>query len=182
MIVILEGPDNVGKTTQIKHIVKYFENHPFHVLKYSKVDVSDQEYYAKMLYRHMFCFIMDTDENFILDRSHLGEYVYANMYRGYDGDYVFKLEEEFRRRDQVKWDLDMFLITLIDDPQNLIDRDDGQSLSVLPTKKVVEIKRFIEANNRSMIKHKVLINVNGLTIEAVTAKIIEFFKENNIHV
>ncbi len=31
----------------------------------------------------------------ISDRAHLGEYVYAEKYRGYDGAYIFDLEKEY---------------------------------------------------------------------------------------
>ena len=123
MIVIVEGPDNVGKGTQILKIKKYMEEYygPTHVLHYSNIkgltkginkynlsspqqelfELTDQEKIRLMsvdLYDQMFQLIKyssDNEINLILDRAHIGEMVYSPIYRQYSGDYVIKQELKY---------------------------------------------------------------------------------------
>jgi hypothetical protein len=39
--------------------------------------------------------LANSTRNIILNRAHLGEYVYSPIYRGYEGNWVFDLEESF---------------------------------------------------------------------------------------
>ena len=54
MNIIIDGPDNVGKTTQIRNIKNYFNNLPFHTIHYSNVtqkSIEDTINYSKKLYK-----------------------------------------------------------------------------------------------------------------------------------
>lgn len=89
----------------------------------------------------------------IFDRSWIGEAVYAPMYRGYNGDYVFELEENFNIQNT-----NSILVLLTEDfahSKHFVD--DGESFDI--TKREQEQNIFIEAFRKSKIPHKLLINV-----------------------
>jgi len=113
---------------------------------------------------------------FIYDRSHLGESVYSPIYRNYSGDYVFDIEKESKDFG-CKTINSCALIVFVDEPENLIKRDDGLSFSVDLDKKQDEINRFIEAFNKSNIKKKILINIKDRSIEEVHEIIVKFLED-----
>jgi len=175
MIIIFEGIDNVGKDTQIKLFQKYmFDKYMmnFHQLHYSgfssdkieKNELLDMNY---KLYSEMFDLINKHDYNFILNRSHLGEYVYGNMYRGYDPSYIFDLEKT-RMIKEIK------LILLLDSSESVISRDDGHSFTTNIEVKKKEIELFKEVFNRTLIKDKILIEKN--TIQNIQEQIRTFIE------
>lgn len=163
MIVIFEGIDNVGKDTQIKMFQKYmFDKHNFmfHQLHYSGFNSNDLSSGELLdmnykLYCEMFDIIYRNNFNFILNRSHLGEYVYGNMYRGYDASYIFDLEKT-RMIKKVK------LILLLDDSNTVISRDDGHSFSINKTVKEKEIELFREVFNKTSIEDKIIIEKRSI--------------------
>ena len=178
MNIIIDGPDNVGKTTQIRNIKNYFNNLPFHTIHYSNIvqkSIEDTINYSKKLYKELFE-LLNSKYNFICDRCHLDELVYGNIYRGYSGDYVIELEKECNL-DKLE---NLFLIILIDTPENLIKRDDGKSFSIDLDKKKKEIELFKEAFKKSTIKNKILIDINGKNENEVFDEIINFLKNFNI--
>lgn len=177
--VIIEGPDRVGKDTQSKllQLKMIKERLPIHMLHYSGVKGLSKEKakeYSKLMYDDMFSIIYEafkSQRSLILNRSHIGESVYSPMYRDYDGDYVFDLEKENNGSDF--W-VHIFLVVLIDKPENLIKRDDGDSYSIDLEKKQEEINRFIGAVRKSTIKFKKLININNMSIDDVHREICRF--------
>ena len=64
----------------------------------------------------------------------------------YTGEYVLDIEKNFSTYAAI-WD-NLYLITLVDEPQNLIDRDDGLSFSIDLDKKTTEIDNFIITAHR----------------------------------
>ena len=183
MLIVYEAPDNCGKSTQIQEIIKHFyPDKLFHVLHYSGTKnkgYTPEEYLknSKQYYREMFSLFQIAQYNginLICDRSHLGELVYAQKYRGYSGDYVLDLEKEINLR----WS-DVFLITFVDTVDNLIAREDGLSFSINREDKQEEINKFISAHERSNIPHKLLINIENLSIKEVTSYIISWLKKEN---
>lgn len=91
----------------------------------------------------------------IFNRSWLGESVYANMYRGYDGNYVFDLEKIAGIHTLQKTRL-ILLTEDFDVARHFVD--DGESLGPIE-KRAEEQARFIEAFNRSIIMDKRIICV-----------------------
>lgn len=172
-VVILEGLDRCGKSTQAKLLWKWLAKNdpdkPILNLHYSSFKTKDQSH---MNYVVMFELIEDLSHtNFILDRSHIGEMIYAQKYRGYDGDYVLDIED--------KYDLkDYFLFTFIDEVDNLLIRDDGESLASAREDLIEEIQSFKHASLMSNIPHKLVINISNKTIEEVHNLIIERLSTN----
>lgn len=179
LFLIVEGPDNVGKSTLINNLNNYYNKLTMHNLHYSNVkqdNISEVIKYNKKLYNEMFelmTFELKNDKTgLIFDRSHLGEIVYGNIYRGYSGDYVLDIEKKFNHILDVFENL--FLITLVDEPENLISREDGLSFSVELDKKQRELELFDLAHISSTIKNKLIINIKNKDAEAVFKEVTEF--------
>ena len=194
MIVLFDGLDNTGKTTQIQKLISYFANKDMisTVCKYSKFDKLDkkkEEKFSKRFYKDYFEKIVNWpdkvipdpayiaednihyihDNNLILDRGHISEAVYASMYRSYSGDYVWDLEKCLENK------YNIYLIVLINSVEKAIEREDGLSLSNGDADKInIEISKFAEAYKKSCIQNKIIIDINGLSIEEVFAQIIKF--------
>jgi len=178
MITLFEGLDNTGKSTQIQNLIEHYKDRIFHKIHYSAVKTlsSDEaETYSKKLYTDMFKIISECnkDRNIVFDRAHLGEYVYGKIYRNYDANWTFDLEVD---KDTT------FLIVLVDEPKNVLYREDGLSLSKSDNieesirKISYEKQRFEEAYNKSTLTNKILINIDGLDIEQVKDIIINFIE------
>lgn len=194
MIVLFDGLDNTGKTTQIQKLVSYFANKDMisTVCKYSKFDKLDkkkEEKFSKRFYKDYFEKIVNWpdkvipdpayiaednihyihDNNLILDRGHISEAVYASMYRSYSGDYVWDLEKCLENK------YNIYLIVLIDSVEKAVEREDGLSLSNGNADKInIEISKFAEAYKKSCIQNKIIIDINDLSIEEVFAQIRKF--------
>jgi hypothetical protein len=168
---IIEGLDRLGKSSLIEGIQ---HKEGFHtVIHYSKpkrldsyVQIKEEdglEQSPEFLYQYdgfvaMFELLgagMETP--LIFDRAHLGECVYAPMYRGYDGSYVFGLEEIYG----VEEDIDTRLILLVEDfSKSKHFVDDGLSLGSVE-KRAQEQLLFIDAFNRSAFPDKKIICVTA---------------------
>jgi thymidylate kinase len=179
LFLIVEGPDNVGKSTLINNLNNYYNKLTMHNLHYSNVkqeNTIEVIKHNKKLYDEMFrlmIYALKQDyTGVICDRSHLGEIVYGNIYRGYAGDYVLDIEKDYHHILDIFENL--FLITLVDEPENLISREDGLSLSTDLDKKQRELELFDLAHNSSNIKHKLIINIKDKDAEAVFKEVTEF--------
>lgn len=72
MLIIIEGPDNTGKTTLARHLQEVFSLDYIHCSK-PKTDNPYLEY----------CELADSIKKpTVIDRAHLGEYVYGTLWRG----------------------------------------------------------------------------------------------------
>jgi thymidylate kinase len=170
MFIVVEGIDNVGKSTLIQNLKNRFNDFTFHALHYSNVKQPTAEKvqeYSTKLYTQMFN-LMKHQINYdlagvICDRSHLGELVYGPMYRNYTGEYVLDIEKKYHDIPAL-WN-NVILITLYDDAENVISRDDGLSFTTDVQKKQNEIDSFINAHNKSTIKNKLLVNVKDYNAE-----------------
>lgn len=161
---IIEGIDRLGKSTLIEGLqnkLGYFQ--VIHYQKPKVLECYEHQYgadakkmYQIAAFRSMFN-ILNSDARIILDRAHLGEMVYAPIYRGYSGSYVFDLERgyaAFGRLDHVR----MILLTEnFDISTHFVD--DGESFDA--SKRKEEQNLFVDAFNKSVIKDKKIICVTG---------------------
>jgi hypothetical protein len=91
----------------------------------------------------------------ICNRAHLGECVYAPIYRGYPGEYVFELEREYNVHESQH----MRLVLLVEDfAKSKHVLDDGKSLGG-PEKRQEEQALFLRAFNNSVIRDKRVVCV-----------------------
>ena len=198
MVIIMEGIDCVGKTTQIIRLqralerdggavfvihcesVKSFDKDEAKIDYKSKIKWVSQKRYAGML-KIAAQYANDPDVHVIFDRAHLGEHVYSPIYREYDGSYVFDFEKMLGS-DALN---SIFQFVLIDDPERAVARDtargDGQSFTLDVQKKKEEIDKFIDAYCNSSIRHSHLINIKDLDEEAVAKQIENIIYEARKH-
>ena len=96
--------------------------------------------------------------------------VYAPLYRNYLGDYVFKIESEYVE----DLNKNLYLIVLTNDPEILLSREDGDSLSKSVEDISKEKQMFEKAYYESKIQNKIMINC-GVDSPIEIAKIISEF-------
>lgn len=184
-IVLFEGLDNCFKTTNVKALFNFWnkQNKTAHILHYSGVKtLSSQEALnlSRKLYSEMFEtfeYFHSKDINLICDRTHLGENVYSK-YRGYNPSYIWKLEEQYSSKNF--WN-DIHLIFLKDSNiDNVLNRDDGESISTDVNDKLFELKKFEEALFCSKIKNKITLDISNKSREEILNKILLFLKEEDL--
>lgn len=187
MIIFIEGPDRVGKSTQIQLLKTYLTiqtENPTHMLHYSyfkKMASEDSYKNSKLLYEDMFKILnlinRKTESNVILDRSHIGEFVYSPLYRNYDASYVFEIETKFN------WLMNnsKLIIFINDDINELWNRNDSNSLSN-NNKELIreEMIAFRNAYDKTNIKNKLLLNVTGRTVESIHSEIRGFIDASKL--
>jgi len=183
MIVIVEGMDRCGKDTLIKSITKYLYNLDYlksvHVLHYSNLPIREKDKVIQAsfsLYYDMFRIAeYSLCENFhlIMNRAHLGEWVYGYIYRNYEAKFIYDIElHYFDLMDKI------CLITLVDSSLKCLEREDGRSLSKADRDKgKIECERFIEATNLSYIKDKLCIDIKNKSIDEVQEDALNFIKK-----
>jgi len=177
-ILAIEGVDRIGKSTLIKNILNkhgYYEvihfKQPKKLAFYAEgasapVDPMERMAQVPQAARAGWLYQLASFKNslfltnapnvkLIFDRWYLGEAVYAPLYRGYSGEYVFDLELDFGL-DQ-RHDIGLILLTVdFDQAHHLVE--DGQSLGGLERRRE-EQELFIEAFNRSCLPCKRLVCV-----------------------
>ena len=111
-------------------------------------------------------FKYDYENIIIWNRSHLGEYVYAQMFRD--------IEPNFLKQKLISYEIawlvnenefndNVYLITLTADPEFFLSKEDGSSFSKNLEEKTKELELFKEAHNFSTIKNKLLLKVDKET-------------------
>lgn len=156
---LLEGLDRLGKDTLVRGIQN---RHGYHqVLHYGKplqLDcyslnqmLTPQRQYQEASFRTMFQLLRDAPHaGIICNRAHLGECVYAPLYRGYGGEYVFEIERNFDAHSLPR----TRLVLLTEDFEvSAHFVDDGLSLGD-KGKRLEEQALFLEAFETSTIKDK----------------------------
>lgn len=176
---IIEGIDRLGKSTLIDNIrneLGYFEVIHFgkpQVLAFNqkivdrfKVEAANPSTYIteadipdiyKIYQYDSFdnAFrILKSDARLIFDRAHIGEVVYAPIYRNYSGSYVFDLERSHNAQDMRHVKL-ILLTENFEVSKHFVD--DGESLDV--TKRKEEQQLFIDAFNQSIFPNKKIVSV-----------------------
>lgn len=175
--IIIEGIDRVGKNTLIDGLINELGYHE--VVHYQKpkllkvyeqqtledakrIQVTDVKRETLRKYQHAsftsMLHLLSSRANIIFNRAHLGEYVYAPMYRGYDGSYVFDLEDHFIHDLGSDFHETTLLVLLHSSDLSFIT-EDGHSLGGLE-KREAEIVAFLKAFERSRIQHKLALDVS----------------------
>jgi thymidylate kinase len=179
-VYLIEGLDRLGKSTLIDgiqhakgfhQVIHYAKPQILRAYAYEKNDLiaelsadlvkQNMQYrYQYESFRTMFGMVRSAWSHgmkFIMDRAHLGEMVYAPLYRKYSGDYILSLEHEY----DVKNNHHAKLILLTEDfEKSKHFADDGLSLG--PTSaRDKEQQLFLQAFNKSQFRHKQIICVTG---------------------
>ena len=102
-LIIVEGPDKVGKSTFVKSLADTFRlTNTVHILKYSGPTSRDsQEQYdeQRIKFQQSFktcCELLNNSNNIIImDRSYVGEFVYSQIYKRLFPYYLDALHKQF---------------------------------------------------------------------------------------
>ena len=109
----------------------------------------------------------------IFNRSHVGEMVYAPIYRDYSGDFVLDIEKKWEHYKPF-WD-NSYLITFVASAEELASREDGRSLSLGKLDQIrKEIDYFKVAHEKCQLPNKILIDCTDKSIDNVFGSIINF--------
>lgn len=213
--IIIEGVDRLGKNSLIDGIKNQLGF--FQVIHYQKPELLDVyldsarrnlnrpdhsndpsvlsaalNMYQRSSFFEMFE-MLSTKTKYIMNRGHLGEVVYSPRYRKYSGDYVLDfMEKSFREdpNDSTSCINTTLLILLHTSSFDMI-KDDGNSFDF--DKKDEEQNDFVRAFEKSIIRHKIMIDINdgsgnfvpkdkilGVVIQAY--KELESFEHQIMHV
>jgi thymidylate kinase len=174
--ILFEGLDNCFKTTNIRVVKDIFasKNKFMHSLHYSAPRGLEgehalewsAEYYHQMFQIMRSCY--NSNINVACDRSHIGEWVYGQIYRKYTPNFIWKLEKKFAEQPFFK---DTYLLLFVDSASALAERDDGQSFSIDPKMKNLEKRLFLEAFTLTGIHNRKIIDVGGKDRDQVAKEV-----------
>lgn len=163
-LIIIEGTDNTGKDTLISKILeRYSITTIIHCGKpKSKTNPSSEqdnlfEKYANSIVNKYF----DNSDVIIMNRSHIGEYVYGTLYRGRSLEEVEKMISHINDILNYNKYLDVYYIQLICTSAELLNKnDDEKSLSNGCADRILkEFELFLDIFNKVNLNKK-LIYVN----------------------
>jgi hypothetical protein len=148
--------------------MKHLVGKPIQTLHFTAIrGISDEEQVNqfKRTFDHMFKLLQDNSAHWILDRSHVGDWVYSKKYRNHEPFWVWELEKTWAIPERN----DVFLITFIDSSFKSLEREDGDSWSEEKSDREEEIELFKEATEMSGIKHKLIVDIAEKSINEVEA-------------
>jgi thymidylate kinase len=170
-LLMIEGPDRCGKNTLIKNLTSQAENYVVRHFGSAKGETDlEKRNFQYQFFKKEFNlaalrpqFEMPDKKRYprdvwIMNRAHLGEFVYGKFYRKtYPEQWVMKMETMFG----MDIDPSIYLLLLIAPPEFLCRRDDGLSFSNDVKEKTAEISAFQDAFNQSKIINKMSLNVSN---------------------
>lgn len=162
MNFIVDGMDRCGKSTLIEKLPDLLNKHePIFATHFPKIKMSYNNCieYNKNLYTTVFKTLINFNKiggQFIMDRSHISEFVYGQLYRKYNTNYVFEYEYEELLDNTT-------LILLVDNPEGIMQRDDGKSNSIKYIDLMSEYKLYKTAFLLTRFNNKILLNINNMT-------------------
>ena len=183
---IIEGVDRLGKDTLIENL--QIKLGPHIVQHYGKPIVADKfkdhpcpEQKAQKESFKLGFDLLRTGIPTIMNRFHIGEYIYGPMYRFYNAEYIFELEDKYFT-DTCHNDRTLLVLLTTSNFDFIVD--DGESFDF--SKKEQEQRKFIDAVKKSNIGHKVIVDVhNGSggfkTPEKILNEILEVYNEIRVN-
>ena len=163
-LVIIEGTDNTGKDTIISKLLEIYPTSTvIHCGKpvTKKYSSQEQDELFKLYANNIVNKLYDNTHIIIMNRSHIGEYVYGTMYRTRDETEVADMIENINNILLSRKDLDIKYIQLLCTSEKLLHRnEDGKSLSNGNNILILEeVEKFKEIYIHCNIPKKI-INVN----------------------
>ena len=158
--IICEGQDCTGKSLLISELGIHFYNvETVHFGFPQGNTIEEKLHWQKMDFIKQFQNserIHTYGGNLLWDRSHIGEWTWAQKYRNYKPTWIWDLERlfDFDKRD------DVYLILMYAEPEFLVKVDDGKSFSNKLEDKEHEFLLFQEAFQLSSIKNKLPLKVD----------------------
>jgi len=196
--ILCEGGDELGKNTLIEGLIKHFSFDNIHIRHFGKPpkefpnEITPLKFQTECFYKEGYLLekisqleedVYGYYENIVIwNRSHLGEYVYGQMFRDNDPseieDMIKNFEEQFLLNNS-----ETYLILLTADPEFFLSQEDGKSFSKNIIQKTEELKLFNKIFEKSSIDKKLKIKVNKnntfISKSLILNKVIDFIKNNN---
>jgi thymidylate kinase len=173
--IIIEGGDRLGKSSLIRGICEHFDFNNVCVRHFGKppkgmtpnetLEFQFESFHKESYLSYHMHEIMDGDvwmyypTVLLWDRSHLGEYVYSQMFRGIDKKTITNRILGFEKNSYL-YPNQIHLVTLTADPEFFLSKEDGESFSKDLVQKTRELELFKEVHDISQIKNKLLIKVD----------------------
>ena len=166
-LIIIEGTDNTGKDTLISKILeKYPTATVIHCGKpiTKKYSSKEQDELFRIYAQNIVEGKYDNTHVIIMNRSHIGEYVYGVLYRKRNNEEVEQMINDVNDILYYREDLEIKYIQLLSSSKELLkNNEDGKSLSNGNAEKInIEANQFKEIFDKINIKEsdKHLIYVN----------------------
>ena len=166
-IIIVCGLDRCGKSTLVSQLQMAYEkiNKKVFYMHSKKPPPGTSEFQREWSSKYyigwseMFEFM--TTDIVLLDRFHLGEMIYAPMFRHYDTEHAFVADEILARQDT-------YLILLTDSVERLKERSDGCSLERDNSELIEEVRaKFLDFFEKSKIKKKLHLDLTNVELHDV---------------
>jgi thymidylate kinase len=170
-LILIEGGDRLGKSTIIEGLCKHFNYDNVTIRHFGKPpkgltsdEVTKIQFHAFHRELNLFSIVYSRSMEFsyypevmIWNRSHLGEFVYSQMFRGGKSDVLKKMLLDYER---AFISHEVYLITLTADPEFFFSKEDGNSFSNKLEDKTKELELFKEAHDFSIIANKLYLKVD----------------------
>lgn len=172
-IIIIDGPDNVGKGTQIKRLRRWLSHIPFCIFNLdspvgSNLDVKET-YGIKAVHNQCKSLQLSWEHNIpcIVDRAWPSEYAYSILRKKHGIKTMLDIEEHYRAIQQ-----NTHIIIFIDEVRNIQERDDGMSNYNAEDLKEIQlvVDRFTTFSEHSTFS-TTLININGNNADTVEQEV-----------
>ncbi len=200
-VIIFEGVDNLGKSTLISNIANQYRDTRDILFMHATGPVckegEDPKEIQKVTFQQMFakCNYLanvehthsKTKKNIVfMDRSHYGEYVYGQIYRGYSSSEILSMFKDIRYSFY-----NVVVVHLEASPEFVVSHDDDKSFTSNydSEKRLETVKREIALFNECFEKVKpknyIKINVEGdnnnyRNVSELTEEILSKIKELNV--
>lgn len=180
IVIAFDGPDNVGKSTQIKLLRKKYGSIPFLIMDVdAPIGITSKEKlsYGKEHVRRTFEAIQTLPFAQIHDRIHYTEYAYSFFREGHFLDDILAMEKKYKNIHD-----NLIIITFIDEVENISSRDDGLSQFQKEDHKNITklIERFKEISNASIFDNNI-INIHEKNIDMVHDEVIQIIENKFPH-
>ncbi len=175
IIIAFDGPDNVGKGTQIQLLRKWLKHIPFMLTDLNRpIGNSDNEkinYGLHASENHLAAKLAIWKQGIpqIADRMHYTEYAYSILRGGHNIQTILNIEEKYKEMKD-----GFFTIIFVDKVENISARDDGKSNFDADNHSEIQsiYDRFIEIADYSIFDN-VIINIQGKDIPTVQKEVQE---------
>ena len=166
-VIIIEGPDNTGKNTLINEILE--KNEIVKVVHCGKPNLNGNvllnqfKSFKKLADTAIDDYLNNSENIFVYNRYHIGEYVYGQLYRNEHPEQILETLKliETHILERIPQDDILYIQLLSTSPELLRKNDDKKSLSNADIELIKkELELFKIAYDHSLIKNKHIIYVN----------------------
>lgn len=183
-LIIVEGTDNTGKDTIISKILEYYPTStiihcgkPFS----NKYSIKEQDELFDLYANNIINGLYKNTHIIIMNRSHIGEFVYGRLYRNREPISTIQMIENIDNKLLNCHNLEVKYIQLLSSSMELLHRnEDNKSLSKGDVEKIkLERQYFEEIFDLSKLNKKLIYVNNGdefRNINDIVNEVVKFIK------